>query len=247
MALIDNAIAQALLDKAAYERKYGALAITGGTDYYDILTASDDPSVELVIGPAAQAQDQRNAAQDLVANRHAGLLNALLSHLQKAPDTGETKAVYSSIGAWLAAAAFRVHVMISEIHNEAFATLGYLPAAVVYDDVKELGRFTVSGAGAGAWSASGFAEIDTDHTGGNQLEAVCETDCTSMSLTLTLTKPDETTEEKTITVAGDAGDVVAIGSASDLYIGVAGVAINSGGAAQDKVLVRTKLDRALAL
>lgn len=248
MPIIANGIAQALLDKMGYERKNGALAITGGTDYYALLTASDDPSVELVIGPAAQAQDIRNANADLVANRHTGLLSALLSHLQKAPDSGETKAVYQTLGAYLAAVAFRVPIQISEIHNEAFATVGYLLKSLVYDDVKELGRYSVSGAGTGTWSAVGFGSIDTVHTGGNQLEAVCETACTAMSLTLTLTKPDSTTEEKTITVVGAVGgEVVAIGTASDIYVGVASVAINSGGENLNKVKIRTKLDRPLAL
>ena len=67
-----------------------------------------------------------------------------------------------------------------------------------------------------------------------------------MSLTVTCTKPDNTTETKTITVTGSAGDVVAIGTSANIYVGVAGVAINSGGAADNLVKIRTKLDRPLA-
>lgn len=246
MALISNAIAQLILDKMGYERKFGAAAVTGGTDYYAMLTASNDPSVELVVGPAAQAQDLRNANSDLIANRHTGLLNALLQHLQKAPDTGETKATYQTIGAWLTAAAFRVPIFISQIHNEAFPTVGYLDKAVVYDDVKELGRFSISGAAAGAWSAEGFATIDAVHTGGNQLEAVCEGTVVSCSLTVTATKPDGSSEDKTITVVGADAVAVAIGSATDIYTAVTAVIINSGGANGNKVKIRTKLDRVLA-
>lgn len=246
MPIISNAIAQSLLDKMSYERKAGAAAVNGGTDYYALLTASDDPSVELVIGPAAQAQDLRNANADMVANRHTGLLNALLAHLQKAPDSGETKATYQTVGAWLTAADFRVPIQISEIHNEAFPTVGYLDKSLVYDDVKELGRMSISAAGIGAWSAVGFATIDGTHTGGNQLEALCEGAVTSCSLTITATKPDGSSEQKTITVVGADGVAVAIGTADDIYTAVTAVIINIGGAAGNKVKIRTKLDRALA-
>lgn len=243
MALITNLVAQGIIDRAAYIEKYIGDAIAGGTAFYPRLSELDDPSVELVIGPAAHALDLAITAGDFYSNLQGDLVNALLQHLQRAAETGETKAVYATIDAWLTAVAWRVPIQFSTL---CYRTLGsYLLAANVYDDVKTLGSFAITGSGTGTYT-DGVA-LDTVHSGGNNVEAVCTTAVTSCSLTVTLTKPDATTEEKTITVVGAAGETVAIGSASDIYTNITTVTINSGGANLQTVTFRSVLDRALAL
>jgi hypothetical protein len=242
MALIGDAVAQGIIDRIAYIRKHVPAAASGGTTFYARVTGTDDPDVELPLGDAAYNVDQ--LLEDLQAQQDE-LWDGLVLHLARLSDTKAADAAYSSVDAWLTAREFRVPIQFSAF---AYAKTGsYLSKSNVYDDVKVQGVFTISGAGAGSFSAAAAEAIDTVHTGGNNMEAVCTTGVTSCSLTVTLTKPDGTSEEKTITVAGEAGDTVAIGSADDIYTAVTACTINSGGAEDEVVTFRSKLDRPLAL
>lgn len=242
MALIGDAVAQGLIDRIAYIRKTVGASVTGGTSFFARVTGTDDADVELPLGQAAYDVDE--LLEDLQANL-GELWDALVVHLARISDTKLAAAAYTSVDAWLTARAFRVPIQFSAFAYER--TGSYLTKTNVYDDVKAQGVFSISGAGAGSFSAAAAVAIDTVHTGGNNMEAVCTTDVTSCSLTVTLTKPDGTSEQKTITVVGDAGDVVAIGDSDDLYTAVTACVINSGGAADQVVTFQSKLDRALAL
>jgi len=252
MPVIGNTLAQEIVGRISYIEKHMAEALAGGTNFFDRLTADnpDDPSVLLPMADAAHRVDLVVASAAGAGNLQVELVNALLTHLQRQPETGETKVVYASIDAWLTAVAWRVPLWFSSLVYRA--TGAYLSPANVYDDVKTQGVFTVSGAGAGAWSAAAAEAIDAVHSGGNLLEAYVPAGsvATDVDLTVTCILPDETTEEKVINVnitAIAATRVVAIGGGTDLYIGVNTVTIQGGGLATEAITIRSKLDRAMAL
>jgi hypothetical protein len=249
MALIGDALAQGIIGRISYIEKHLADALDGGTDFVDRLTAAnpDDPSVLLPMLQSAHNVDLAIASGSFYASLQTELVQGLIQHLQRQPDTGESKTVYATVDAWLTAVTWRVPIFFSTLVYRA--TGSYLSAAHVYDDVKTQGVYTVSGAGAGSWSAAALEAIDAVRTSGNNLEAYVPFGyaATNVVLNVTGTLPDETTEVKQITVniaADDATRVVAIGDAADRYIGVDTVEIVSGGVAAEAITIRSKLDRA---
>ena len=244
MAIIPAADAQGIIDRIAYIEKYLAAAVAGGTNFFARVTDTDDPSVELPMGQAAHNVDLAIASGNFYSNLQAELVNALLQHLQRAPESGETKAVYATIDAYLTAAAYRVPTQFNELVYRV--TGARLSAANVYDDEVEMGTYTCSGVGAGAW-VDGLALAAT--CGGNNLEAYVPATktATNVALNVTCKLPDATTEVKAITVNGAAGTTVAIGDAADIYTDITLVAITGGGGDGEQVKFRSVLDRVLAL
>lgn len=249
MALINDVLAKAIIDRIGCIEYGIPAAITGGTNFFDRVTAAapDDPSVVLTLAAVAHQVDLALAAGDCYNQVQAPLIDGLLLHLQKQPDEGETKAVYATIDAWLTARAFRVPVEFSALVYRRQGS--YLTAANVYDSVKELGLLSMSGSGAGTFSDDDAEAYDTVHCGGNNVEAYVPATktATNINITLALTLPAGTSEEKTITVNGAAGTIVAVGASTDIYTAVTGVTVNSGGANGEQVAFRTKLDRVLSL
>jgi hypothetical protein len=244
MAIIDDAIAQGIFDRVAYIEKNLAAAIDGGTVFYDRVTTSEDPSVELPLGLAAHNVDLAIASGAFYSNLQSELLNGFLQHLQRQPESGETKEVYTTLDDYLAAVEWRVAIQVSELHNRTIGAR--LAVANVYDDVVEMGAYNVTGSGSGTWvDGLGLSA----YTGGNNLEAYIPEGkaATDVLLNVTCKKPDTTTEVKQITVDGEAGDTVDIGDGGDIYIDITLVAIVSGGENGEQVKFRSKLDRPMAL
>lgn len=243
MALITDEIAQGIIDRIAYIEKNLAAAIEGGTGYYDRVTASDDPSVELPLGPAAYSVDQAIASGAFYQSLQIELVQGLRQHLQRVPDEGETKEVYATIDEWLTAVEWRVPSWFNELVFRA--TGSRLSAANVYDDVVEMGTFAVTGSGTGTFTDGSALSA---YTGGNELEAYVPADktATNVALNVTCKLPSGNTEVKQITVDGAEGTTVDIGD-GDIYTDITAVAIASGGSNGEQVKFRSKLDRALAL
>ena len=243
MALITDEIAQGLIDRIAYIEKNIAAAIAGGTGYYDRVTASDDPSVELPLGQAAYSVDLAIASGAFYQSLQIELVQGLRQHLQRAPDTGETKAVYATIDEWLTAVEWRVPSWFNELVFRA--TGSRLSTANVYDDVVEMGTFAVTGSGTGEFTDGSALSA---YAGGNELEAYVPAgkEATTVALNVTCQLPSGSTEVKQITVNGEAGTTVDIGD-GDIYTDITTVTIASGGSNGEQIKFRSKLDRELAL
>jgi len=244
MADIDKASLDLITDRVAYI--WGALlsAITGGTSFYDTVTATEDPDVELPLGQPAYDQDQSVDDGAWRAHLLDRIVNGLLAHGALESDTKAD--VYASLSALLTAVATRVHADFNLAQYQV--TAAYITAALVYDEVKEMGLFSVTGSGTGTF-ADGLALSAL--TGGNNLEAYIPADKTATNVVLDVTCriPGAATEVKRITVNGDEFTApVAIGTPdTNIYTDITAVAIVSGGVNGERVGFRSIEDRVPAL
>jgi hypothetical protein len=108
--------------------------------------------------------------------------------------------------------------------------------------------FSVTGSGAG--TRTGVSSIDTTLYGPAQFEVVTTTaiGAQAINATLTLVKFDGTTETKNVTINASSGNgtVVAVGTATDLYVNCTAITI-TGGTSGESFKVRSKLRRTIAL
>lgn len=240
MALITDGVAQGMVDLIAANERAAAAAMTGG--FYALLTASNDPDVETVMGKAADAVDLAIAGGNYYASVQGELYNALMQQLALVSQHDASKATYATMDAYLAARGWRVPI---EFATVAARQGGSIAKAYVFDTVKEMGTFAVSGAGAGTFT-DGVA-LDSTNTSGNNLEAYVAAgkSATNVALDVTCVLADNTTEVKSITVdvaLDDTVRTVAIGDGDDVYINISSVSITSGGVNGEQVKFRSKAD-----
>lgn len=212
----------------------GAALATGGTnnadrvlDLTDIdivkdLSAGFDTLKDNTAAPYATAQNFFGAALAAI-QRHTGGLNAYL--------TNNTAKVSRSF---------------ADLWRSIYGN-NSLSAANVFQEPSVVGR-TGAITGASAVTNTAGTDLDQSLVAPSQYEVHCTVDIAGSStptLTLTMKKAGGTTEVKTVGPLDDnfdAGDVVDVGTSSDVYIGCTLIAVADGGAS-GTIQVRNKLLR----
>lgn len=151
-----------------------------------------------------------------------------------------------NINTYLTANTAKVSRSFADLFRLLFGETSLLPANV-FQDTNVVGR---TGAITGATAVTNTAGTDLDITkvAPSQYEVRCTVDIAGSStptLTLTMKKADGTSEVKTVGPLDDtfdAGDVIDVGTSSDVYIGCTLIAV-SGGGASGTIEVRNKLIR----
>ena len=235
--------AAGIFDHLAYVWQNKALLGPGGLPMFGLLSALDNADVTAAgIEDAARIGDQRLEEAAWYDTAFQDLLNRIIKHLQAEAIAETSKVQYADIDAYLTGQAIRVHKAFADLH---LANLGVaLSAANVFDAAGViLGTINWSGTGAGTLTDGAAVAVGT---GGNDLRwrIPVGKSVTSSVVTLTLVLPDETTEEQAVTIVGAAGVVGAIGTpATDWYVDLESIVIESGGANGNQAVIETVCDR----
>ena len=203
----------------------------------DVLAALDDATVQEDLTPvfARRAVLVRSAA--LLSLLQGAMLNRALDAHYGGQDAGD-------LNRYLAAQNVRVHANLNRVGFQIDAKNVFPPT--VLDPVA---RYEGSGAGTGDFIAG--SDIDTTKYGEAGLEVVVEVMGNAQrDIRATLKKFDGTTETRDVVVPANtaANTVIPIGGGADRYIGVAGITTTNGsGTAADRLRVRSKVERVIAL
>jgi hypothetical protein len=204
-------------------------------DNRDLLASIDDPSVQEDLSPVFARRASLVKAATLYTSLQGAMINrAFDSHFGSGA---------GSLNAFLFANDLRVHPNLNKVGFQVDARSVFLPT--VLDPVA---LYNGTGAGTGTFAAG--SDIDTTHYGKASL--LVEVDVmgnSARNLALTLKKYDGTTEIQNVTVPANSidGFTVAIGGASDRYVGVQTISTLSGGTALDRLRVRSEIERVIAL
>lgn len=247
--LLATATFEDLADHIAYHQLNRESAAGTGLEMFLALSADDNADLTAVgVEDAARKVGQAIAAAEWYDTVWTPLLNALTRHMQATAVTDTAKDIYASIDAYLTGEAVRVHRAFADVMYLFSGQQNRLTPANVYDEAGiVLGTIDWTGAGTGSLTDGSRTSA---YTGGNSLQWRIPTgkSVTSSSVTLTLELPDGTTEEKTITIVGSAGDTGDIGTHySDVYVDLDSITINSGGSNGNQAIIETVCDRDPAL
>lgn len=221
------------------QNAFGILGTEPGTIAYgaasnrDVLAAIDDMTVQSDLTPIFATR----AAIVKVASFYAGLQGAMLHRALDSHYGG-------SLNVFLLANDLRVHPNLNLIGFQIDARNVFPPT--VLDPVA---LYNGTGAGTGTFVAG--SDINTVNYGPASMEVEVDVmGASQRNLALTMKKWDGSTEVRNVNVAANAiaGAVVAIGGAGDRYIGVTNISTtNGGGTAADRLRVRSKIERIIAL
>lgn len=246
--LIPNANFQNVADHLAYIWLNKTLLGPSGLPIFTNLSALDNADLTAAaVEDYARKLDQELEAAAWYDTVFSNCLNALQKHVQAAAVTGTAKDVYATLAAYILGEDIRVHEAFNDIHYKVFQA--YINRLQVFDQADIL-LGTIDWTGSGTGTLTDGLTTDKTLTGGNGLRWRIPTgkSVTSSSVTLTLELPDGTTEEKTVTIVGSAGDTGDIGTpASDWYTDLDSIVINSGGANGNQAVIETVCDRDPAL
>ena len=253
-------MAHGLIAQATFEDQVDDLAFVwlnketiqvSGVPRYLALSADDNADLTASgVEEAGRVLDDKLEAAEWYNTLFTPYLNALVRHLQAAAVTDTAKTEYAGIDEYLVGEEIRVHIAFADVFYQFTGEVSRLTAAQVFDaaDVS-MGTCAWSGVGAGTFTDG--SAIDSN-AGGNSLAvrvtATAGDDMTGV-ITATCTKPDETSEDKEITITSKVvGDIIDIGTHyDDIYTDVTTVSFDSGGANGDAVIIETVCDRDAAL
>lgn len=247
--LLATAAFEDIADHIAYIQDNRALLGPTGLPLFTLISALDNADLTANgVEDAARKLDQKLYDAEWYDTVFTDFLNALTRHLLAAAVTDTAKDVYATVDAYLTGESIRVHTAFADVMYQMSGQQTRLTAANVYDESAVLlGTIDWTGTGTGALTDGSRTNA---YTGGNSLQWRIPTgkSVTSSSVTLTLELPDGTTEEKTITIVGSAGDTGDIGTHySDVYVDLDSITINSGGANGNQAIIETVCDRDPAL
>ena len=203
----------------------------------DALAALDDASVQIDLTPifAKRASLVRGSS-------NYGMLQGPM--IQRALDRHYGAAAYGDLNAFLKNQNTRVHPNLRLIGFMLDAQNVFAPNAV--DPVS---AYEGTGAGAGTFVA-GF-DLDTTQYGPAALEVVVDVmGASARTIRLTAKKFDGATETRDVAVPGNsiADFALPVGAGADRYVGVTNIiTTNGGGTAADRLRVRSKVERVIAL
>jgi len=244
-----------IADRCAYQ--YGVLAVpfeginlTGGGYYYDRITPTDDPDIEIPLGSTYYSLDTTGFdVSTLIKSGIPKLLTvvtAMDAHFSRVGHTG-------GWDSYLDAASERVSDYFNMVYYDAKGS--YMLANNVFSETEDVfgtwdyGDTFTDGLdyGDGSW----LNKADGTHFAPTQLKAIVDTGSTSCSsLVLRLSVKDAANAPTTIdtpAITGGVGTEVDIGTANDRFLDVTGIVEVSGGASGNTVRIENKKERQVAL
>jgi hypothetical protein len=262
MALMEKTVFTGMADRIAAQyallkTAFDTLSASGaGETYYERLSDTPDPDVEIEMLQAAYDADQMWAAS--TANTvlpalaaYMDLISAFILHLIREGSLTET-----TWNAYCENQDVRVSDYVNQVHYVKYGT--WLKARNVFcEDVTVFATGDMTGATTleftdeddfGDGGAANLA--DGSSFAGTQLKAVVTGSNTIAALAVTIEGLDEDGEEKTLTgcvISGAPGATVAVGSATDRWVDVTDVIRVSGGANGDSFELRNSKERTIAL
>lgn len=207
-------------------------------DHRATLAAIDDYSIQVDLIAAFHDRATLLRGTSLYPVLQGGLIHRALDRHYGLSNNG-------NLNAFLKANDARVHPNLRLIGMQIDQENAFAPT--VLDPVAS---YNGTGAEAGTFVAG--SNIDTTQYGKSAMEVVVGAmGVAARTLRLTMIKADNSTESKDVIVPGGSAvnSVVAIGAASDRYIGVSGITTAPGGGGQngDVLRVRSKIERVIAL
>lgn len=253
MGLINSTTLQGITDRAAYQyglfsQPFESINVTGGGYYWQRVTADNDPDVEIPLLNTYYTAD--TTGFDLDNSFKSGL-----SKLLTVVTAMETH--FSRVGhrtgwnGYLSAVPMRVSDYFNQVYQAAKGS--YLYANNVFSETEDtFGTWDYSGGftdgldyGDGSWNNM----ADGSHFAPTQLKAVIDdtsTACSSLILELSVKDVANQPDTIQVTISGNAGDEVDIGSSSDRFLDVTNIMAVSGDQSGNKVLIVNKKERVIA-
>lgn len=255
MGLISSSILLNIADRAAKQYEYFAtpfssINATGGGFYWQLITAADDPDLEIPTLNSYYTVDNDTFDVSTALSNGLGnmkkIVTAMDSHFSRVGHTG-------GWDSYLNAADERVSDYFNQLYY--ITKNQYLLANNVFSEDEnvfgtwEYGDTFTDGVsyGNGSWTnrASGSYFAPTQLTA-----VVSDTSTSCSSLVLQLTVKDETNSVTTINtsaITGGAGTESDIGASSDRFLDVTNITAVSGDASGNKVYIKNKIERTIAL
>jgi hypothetical protein len=250
MALMTKTVFKGIADRMAKQYSFikvcfDALSSTGnGTNYYDMVTNTNDPDVELAMLQASYNADvefETNTPQKIAKglSSYTNLISSFESHLQR-----EGSLSLRTWDAYCEAQDVRVSDYTNQIHYSRNNT--YMNARNVFsEDDTTFASAEMTGATALTFTdgddfgdGAAATKADGNNFAGTQLKAVVTGSNTiASSLVVDIAGLDENGATKTLTnvsIAGSPGTEVVIGATTDLWVDVTGITRVSGGALNDE-------------
>jgi len=254
MGLIQSSVLLGIADRCAYQ--YGVIAenwdsinVTGGGYYFQRVTATDDPDVEIPLLNTYYLLDTEGFnLENMIKSGLPKLLTvvtAMDAHFSRVGHTG-------GWDSYLNADAERVSDYFNMVYHAAKSV--YMLANNVFsEDENVFGTFTgapvfTDGVDYGDGSWENYA--DGSQFAPTQLSIVVETGATASNLVVTLNvknaQNQPTTVQNSVPLNGGVGTSVDMGTANDRFLDVTGVVIDSGSLAGGNVKIINKVERAVA-
>ena len=256
MAIINSSVLLGIADRCAYQ--YGlfiaplsAANVTGSGFYWQRITATQDPDVEIpLLSPYYNVDYNGITETTLYRNGLSGLMQIVTNMDTHFSRVGHT----TSWDGYLQDEDVRVSDYFNQVYRMAKGS--YMLANNVFsEDENTFATWTNSGGfsdgtnyGDGSWTN----RADGTKFAPTQLKAVADTGSTSISgLNFTLEGKDEDNNVKSLSVGpislATPGDEVDLGTASDLWLDVTGMSSISGGASGNKIKIVNKKERQIAM
>lgn len=221
------------------------LALAGTSEATDIATSADNAvsdilaltDIDQAAALAAGASLYNVASAQPYATRaflFQGFLNAIKAHV-------------ANMGTYLSDNTAKVSLKFATIWRSIYGA-GSLPAAVVFQDTVVIAR-SITFTAATTDSETPGTDLDTTLVAPALYEVECLTDIDSAtSVTLTMKKLGGSAEAKVVALANtlSAGDKVAIGGGTDVYIGCT-ASSQTGATASNAIKVQSKVLRSAVL
>lgn len=237
-----------ILDHIAYVWINKALLGPAGYPLGTAIDALNNLDLAAVnLADAGRQVDTKAAAAAWYDTLYQDLFNKITNHLQADGVTTTAKDVYDSLDEYLTGEALRVHTAFA---SAWYANMGTRLSKANVFDASGLILGTIDWSGSGTGALTDGVSTDKTYTGGNGLRWRIPTgkSVTSSSVTLNLELSDGTNEEKTVTIVGAAGATGDIGTpATDWYVDLDSITVNSGGANGNQAVIETVCDRNPAL
>lgn len=256
MAIINSSVLLGIADRCAYQ--YGlflapltAANITGTGFYWQRITATEDPDVEIPLLSPYYNIDYNGITQTTLYRNGLNALQSIVTNM----DTHFTRVGWTtSWDGYLQDQDERVSDYFNQVYKLAKGSF-MLANNVFSEDENEFCTWTNSGGfvdgtnyGDGSWSN----KADGTKFAPTQLKVVADTGSTAISsFNFTLEGKDEDNNVKSLVVGpialANPGDELDLGTATDLWLDVTGMSSISGGASGNAIKIVNKKERQIAM